>query len=440
MQIQELAADGLKREYKIVVPASQLKGQVDERLQELGRQVRMPGFRPGKVPMPVLKQRYEKSVMGEVLEQAVQHGSQQLMTERNLRPAGQPKIEIVKFEDGQDLEFSVAMEVIPEIKPVDFSTLSLERSVVEIPDLEVEENLKTLANASAAGSGSRRCRVRARQCGRDRFRGPGWWRGVRRRQGAKTSHLELGSRSFIPGFEDQLVDKRKGDKVLVKVAFPTEYSNKELAGKDAEFDVTVKEIKLLTDVALDDAMAKAIGFEDLAALRKAAREQVERDYASAGRARLKRKLLDALADTHDFVLPQGLVDAEFSVIWRQVEADMKAGRLEEEDKGKSEEQLRNEYRDIAVRRVKLGLLLSEVGRLNDIQVPNEDITRAMVNEARRYPGQEKKVIDFYQRSPEALNQLRAPIYEDKVVDHILGRKLSERRISAEGSARKASLI
>ncbi len=432
MQILDVAVDGLKREYKLVVPAAKLRDQVDDRLQELGRQVRLPGFRPGKVPMPLLKQRYEKSVIGEVLEQTLHEGSHQLMTERNLRPAGRPKVEIVKFEEGQDLEISIALEVIPEITPVDFSSLSLERSVVEVSESEVEDGLKTIAKRQRRPEPAPDDAVSkigdvlvidfAGRAGGVEFEG-GKGEGF---------HLELGSGSFVPGFEDQLAAKKKDDRVLVKVTFPDGYGNQELAGKDAEFDVTVKEIKHLTDVEIDDSLAKALGFDDLAALRKAAREQIERDYVAAARARLKRKLLDVLAERHDFVLPQGLVDAEFDVIWRQIEADMKAERLDEEDKGKSEEQLRKEYRDIAIRRVKLGLLLSEVGRVNDVQIPNEDISRAMINEARRYPGQEKKVIDFYQRSPDALNVLRAPIYEDKVVDHILSvASITERRLSPE---------
>lgn len=433
MQITETTSQGLKREYKVTVPASQLQGKVETRLLELAHQVRMPGFRPGKVPMQVLKQRYEKSVLGEVLERTVHEGSHQLLTDRNLRPAGQPKVEIVKFEDGQDLEFSVAMELIPDITPMDFKSISLERTVVDVPDSEIEESLKTLAKRQrkaepaaddhAAEKGDVVVIDFVGRTGGVEFpggKGDGF-------------HLELGSGMFIPGFEDQLVGKKKGEKVLVKVTFPEAYGNAELAGKEAEFDVTVQEVRQLKDVAIDDELAKALGFEEgVEALRKAAREQMERDYGSAARARLKRKLLDVLAEKHDFVLPEGLVDAEFQIIWSQVEADMKAGRLDDEDKGKDEAQLKTEYRDIAARRVKLGLLLSEVGRANDIQVANEEITRAMIAEARRYPGKEKQVIEFYQKSPEAMNQLRAPIYEDKVVDHILNQiQATERHVSPE---------
>lgn len=432
MQITETNADGLKREFKVVIPADKLQDQVDTRLKELGERIKMPGFRPGKVPLQLLKQRYEKSVMGEVLEKSVQEGSSQLMTEHNLRPAGQPKVEIVKFETGQDLEFSVALEVIPEITPVDFKTISLQRTVVDVPETEIEESLGRLAKRQrkaepaaddhAAQSGDVAVIDFVGRVDGKEFEGGK----------ADDFHLELGSGMFIPGFEEQLIGLKKGDKRVVKVTFPAEYGNKELAGKDAEFDVTAKEIRTHQDTPLDDEMAKAMGVDDLATLRQRVREQIERDYGMAARSRLKRVLLDLLADKHDFTLPESLVDAEFEAIWRQIEADIKAERLDDEDKGKSEDQLKSEYRDIAKRRVKLGLLLSEVGRANNIQVPNEDLTRAVINEARRYPGQEKQVVDYYQKSPEALNQLRAPIYEDKVIDFILEMaQVSERRATPE---------
>jgi len=432
MQITETSTSGLKREFKVVVPADAVQGQVETRLKELGERIRMPGFRPGKVPLQLLKQRYEKSVMGEVLEKTVHEGSHQLLNERNLRPAGQPKVEIVKFENGQDLEFSVAMEVIPEITPVDFKTLKLDRTVVDVPDSEVEESLQRLAkrqrkpepaaDGHAAQSGDVVMIDFVGRVDGKEFEGGK----------AEDFHLELGSGMFIPGFEDQLTGLTKGDAKLVKVSFPAEYGNKDLAGKPAEFDVTVKQVNQLKDTPIDEELAKALGAESLDALRKRVREQIERDYGLAGRARLKRALLDQLADKHDFTLPDGLVEAEFEAIWKQIEADIKADRLDAEDKGKTEDQLKTEYREIAKRRVKLGLLLSEVGRANNIQVPNDDLTRAVITEARRFPGQEKQVIEYYQKTPEALNQLRAPIYEDKVIDFILElAQVSERRASPE---------
>ena len=436
MQITETLNQGLKREYKIAVPAAKLREKVDGKLVELSHKLKIPGFRPGKVPMSLLKQRYEQSVMGEVLEESVQQSSQQLMTERNLRPAGQPKIELVgEFKDGTDLEFSMTMEVIPEVTPMDFTTVSLERVGVEVPESEVEDSLKRIAKRQRA-SEPVADDVAAANGDIAVIDFVGSIDGVEFEGGKADGHdLELGSGSFIPGFEEQLVGAKKGDKKTVKVTFPAEYGNAELAGKEASFGVTVQEVRRLKDVPVDDELAKSLGLPDLAELKKQARERIEKEYGAVARARVKRKLLDILADNHNFNLPETLVEAEFGAIWQQIEADLKADRLDEEDKGKSEDELKKEYRDIAERRVKLGLLLSEVGRQNNIQVPNEELSRALIQEAQRYPGQQQQVIEYYQRSPEALNQLRAPLYEEKVVDYILERaKVSERKISPEAFA------
>lgn len=436
MQITETLNQGLKREYKIAVPAAQLREKVDGKLVELGHKLKIPGFRPGKVPMSLLKQRYEQSVMGEVLEESVQQSSQQLMTERNLRPAGQPKVELVgEFKDGADLEFSMAMEVIPEVTPMDFTTVSLERVGVEVPDSEVDDSLQRIAKRQRA-SEPVADDVAAANGDIAVIDFVGSIDGVEFDGGKADGHyLELGSGSFIPGFEEQLIGSKKGDKKTVKVTFPADYGNSGLAGKEASFAVTVQEVRRLKDVPVDDELAKSLGLTDLGDLKKQARERIEKEYGAVSRARVKRKLLDILADNHNFTLPESLVDAEFGAIWTQIEADLKADRLDEEDKGKSEDELKKEYREIAERRVKLGLLLSEVGRQNNIQVPNEELSRALIQEAQRYPGQQQQVIEYYQRSPEALNQLRAPLYEEKVVDFILERaKVSERKISPEAFA------
>jgi trigger factor len=437
MQVTETNTAGLKREFKVVVPAGDLRAKVDDKLNEIGQQVRLPGFRPGKVPMAVLKKRYEKSVLGEVLNETVNEGSHKLMHDHNLRPAGQPKVEIVKFDDGADLEFSVAMEVIPDIKPMDFKTVKLERVKVDVPGTEVEERLEQMAKRQGGSD------VAADDHAAEKddvvvIDFVGRVDGAEFAGGAGTGqYLELGSGMFIPGFEDQLVGAKKGDKRQVKVTFPADYANTELAGKAAEFDVTVTEVRRPKATEINEEFAKNLGFTDLADLKKQTRERIEREYGGVSRARLKRKLLDVLADNHEFTLPEGLVDIEFGAIWRQIEEDLKNDRLDEEDKGKSEEQLKQEYRDIAVRRVKLGLLLSEVGRQNNLEVPQEELTRAVIAEARRYPGQEKQVIEFYQRSPEHLNQLRAPLYEEKVVDFILEQAdLSERSVSPEQFAKE----
>lgn len=432
MQVTETNAEGLRREFKVVIPASDYQSRLETRLHEVGRSVRVPGFRPGKVPLPLLKQRYGQSLMGEILERTVNDSSNKLMSERGLRPAGTPKIEIVSFADGNDLEYSLALELIPDITPMNFSQLKLERLVAEVPDPEVEVALERLA--------ARRRRTRPVETPRPAETGDvlvldyvGRIDGKEFRGGSATEqYVNLGGPELLPGFDERLVGARAGDRVEVKVTFPAEHPNAELAGKDAVFDVTVREHREPEAVAVDDALAKDLGTETLDSLRRTVRERIQGEYAALGRGRLKRQLLDELAKAHDFTLPAAMVNAEFEAIWRQIEADRKEGRLDPEDQGKSEDELKTEYREIAARRVKLGLLLSEVGRLNNIQVSNEEVGRAVMTEARRYPGQERQVVEFYQKTPQALAQLRAPIYEEKVVDFILElAQVTERRVSSE---------
>jgi trigger factor len=439
MEVTQTSAEGLKREFKIVVPASDLQSKMDERLEELGRSVRLPGFRPGKVPLPLLKKRFGASVMGELVERTVADTSTKALEERGLRPAGQPRVEITAFSDGSDLEYNLAVELIPEIKPVDFSSLKLERLVVDVGDAEIDEALKRLSERVAEPKPPAEPRP-AREGDVLVIDFVGRVGGAEFQGGSGTDfYLQLGSKSFIPGFEDQLVGANVGEQKAVNVTFPEDYGNKELAGKAAAFSVTVKQVLERVPAPIDDELAKKMGVESLEALREAQRKQLSADYAQLARQRLKRQLLDSLADTHDFEVPTGLVDSEFASIWHQIEEDKKADRLDPEDVGKPEEQLKDEYRAIAVRRVKLGLLLSEVGRLNNVQVTNEEVSRALMAEARRYPGQERKVIEFYQGSPQAMLQLRAPIYEDKVIDFIADTaNVSERHVTSAELAQELS--
>jgi trigger factor len=432
MQVTQTAAEGLRREFKIVIPAKDFDSEVERRLVEIGQSARLPGFRPGKVPLPVLKKRFGKSILGEVLEKKVTDSSSQVMTDHNIRPAGQPKIEIVSFDDGKDLEYTMAVEQIPEINPMDFATLELERLKVDVPESEIDEMVQRLAQrqrktkpveeARAAGKGDVLVVDFVGRIDDKEFAG-----------GSATDfHIELGADGLIPGFADQLEGVKAGEHRDVHVTFPEDYAGKEVAGKAAVFAVDVKELREPVPVAVDDELAKSIGLENLEALRNDVRRQIENDYASVSRSRLKRELLDKLADAHDFTVPGGLLDAEFEGIWQQIEADRAQGRLDPDDEGKSEDQLKSEYRAIAERRVKLGLLLSEVGRLNNIQIANEELSRAVMNEARRYPGQERQVVEYFQKSPQALAQLRAPLYEDKVVDFIVElAKTTERKVTPE---------
>jgi trigger factor len=432
MQITETSADGLKREYKVVIPAQEIENQMQSRLQELSQTIRLPGFRPGKVPMPILRQRYGQSVMGEVLEHAVNESSQRAISERGLRPAMQPKIEVTAFGEKADLEYSMALELLPDIEPVDFSTVELERLVVDIDDQQVDETLQRLASNRKQTKPI--TEDRAAQTGDILvidFKGtvngeafPG--------MDAEGHQLELGSNSFVGTFEEQLVGAKAGEHRTVTVTFPESYAAQELQGKEAVFEVDVKEIREAEPVTIDDEFAKGFGVDDLEKLKGMIRERIGQDYAQVSRSRIKRSLLDKLAESHSFDVPPGMVDVEFESIWNRLQDELKRGTAEAEDAAKSEDELKAEYRTIAERRVRLGLLLSEVGRRHNIQVSQDELNRAVVKEAQRYPGQEREVFDFFQKNPRAVDHLRAPLFEDKVIDFILElAKVNERKVTVE---------
>jgi len=418
MQVTELSADGLKREYKVVVQANDIEGRVAKRLEELQRRIRVPGFRPGKVPVSLLRKQYGRSVMGEVLEQAVSQGSQEAISQHELRPALRPQIEVTSFEEGADLEFKMALEVLPEVPKIDLKSVALTRPVALIEDDALGRGLdnfkrrfqdfEPLAEPRPSQTGDRLTIDFEGTVEGEPF------------EGGKGEDLPLvlGSGVMLPGFEDQLTGVDAGAEVMVEVTFPEEFPNKELAGKPARFAVKVNEIAAPKPVELDDDLAKAQGFDDLEALRSAFRESMEREYARASRARVKRALLDHLAENHKFEVPKGMVDLEFETIWKQISEELKnSGELE--TSGKSEDELKAEYRDIAERRVRLGLILSDIGQANELKVEQTELNAAIRAQAQRYPGQEQKVVEFFRNNPQAVDQLRAPIYEDKVVDFIL---------------------
>lgn len=430
MQITETSAEGLRRDFKVVITAQDIESRVQTRLTEVGKTLKIPGFRPGKVPMPILKQRYGQSVMGEVLEEAVNDGAQRAASDNNLRPALQPKIEVLKFDPGQDLEFAVQIEILPEIEPADLSGVEIEKPVAAVADDAVTESLSRLSKG-------RRTTEKVEE---DRAAVTGDILLIdfdgsvdgEKRPGMKGEdyELELGSGSFIPGFEDQLVGAKAGSDVTVNVTFPEAYHAAELAGKAAVFEVKVKEIRVGKDAEINDDLAKSFGFDDLEALKKAVSERMSDEYGTTSRLRAKRALLDKLAELHSFEVPAGMVEIEFEQIWKRLQEELARGGAEEE--GKDEEALKTEYRDIAVRRVRLGLLLSEIGRRNNITVSRDELNKAMIDEVRRYPGQEQQVFDFFRKNPQAVESLRAPIYEDKVVDFILGTvKVNEVTVSVE---------
>ncbi len=430
MQVTETLSDNLKREYKVVIEAKDLGEKLEARLEQIGREVRVPGFRAGKVPMAILKKRFSQSVMGEVIDQAVRDSSTQALNERGLRPALQPRIEITSFEQDKDLEYKIAVEVMPDIEVADLAKLKVERLKVTVPDQEVDEALARLASAKR----ETKALDKARPAKNDDvlvidFRGtadgeefPG--------MAGEDHHLELGSNRFVEGFEEQLVGAEVGQDREITVRFPESYVNPKLAGKKAVFAVKVKEIREAVPRAMDDDLARDLGESDLDTLRSKVRQHIQNDYGQVERAQVKRNLLDVLAESHDFQVPPGMVDAEFDGIWAQIEEERRQGRVDPDDEGKSDEDLKAEYRDISERRVRLGLLLSEVGRLNGIEVSQEELNRAIMAEAQSHSGHEREVIEFYQRTPEAMANLRAPLYEDKVIDFILDLAVvTERNVS-----------
>ncbi|GLQ07156.1 trigger factor [Sneathiella chinensis] len=430
MQVTQTSSEGLKRDFTVVVEAAEIESKVTEKLTTVGTQVRLPGFRPGKVPMSVLRQRFGKSVMGEVLEEAVNESSQKALNDNDLRPAQQPKIEITKFDEGSDLEFTIEVEIMPDFEPMDFSKLKLEKLVAEVEEEKVDEAVQQIAAHQKNFQKVARNR-KSKEGDALLIDFVGKVDGVAFEGGSAEGHLlELGSGQFIPGFEDQLVGQKGGEEVDVTVTFPENYGAEHLAGKEAVFEVKVHEVQEAADVEIDDDFAKKLGLDDLAALKDAVRGRIQDEYNQLGRQTLKRNMLDALADAHDFEVPPGMKAAEFDNIWSQFQQELERSGEKLEDQDQSEEELREEYSKIAERRVRLGLLLAEVGRLNNIDVSNEEVQQAMFAQARNFPGQEQQIFQMFQQNPEMQNSLRAPIFEDKVVDFIAElAKVEEKTVS-----------
>jgi len=433
MEVTESSAEGLDRKFTVKVPASELDEKLVARLEEIKGQVHLKGFRKGKAPVSFLKKMYGKGVMGEIVQEIVTETSQKAFSDRNLQPAGSPHPHFHSDMDDviagkADLEYDVHAEILPEFEPMDVAELKLTRPVADIPEEDIQEALQRIADQQTTYAPRKETQkskkgdmLTVNYVGRidgEEFDGG---------KGEKVD-IVLGSDTFIPGFEKQLTGAKAGDDVKVEVTFPEDYGAKDLAGKDAVFDVNVVEVKEPEKVEIDDELAKKMGVDSLDDLKARIKERIEADYKQLSRGHLKRALLDKLDEAHEFDLPKGMVDSEFDQIWRQVEA---AGR-DEEDEDKSEDELKEEYRKIAERRVRLGLVLAEIGKRADVQVPQEDLQREMINMARSYPGQEKEILEFYQKNPAAVQQIRAPLFEEKVVDYIFERaEVKDKKVSKE---------
>ena len=420
MQVTETLSDGLKRGFTVVVPAADIESRRAKRLAELGKTVRLAGFRPGHVPAAVVKQRYGGAVTAEVLEESVNQATQQVLEDRGLRSALQPKVEVVSMEEAKGLEFKVELELLPEITLPDFGSIALTRLKAEPPAEVIDRALNEIA--------ARQRKMEDIEETRPAVTGEflmvdfvGSIDGTPFPGGAATDlDIEVGGSGFIPGFTEQMEGMAPGDVRTISVTFPESYGVPDLAGKAASFEITAKKLKRAVLPPIDETLAEGLGFDGgMDELRKAIAAQAQREYDSMSRMRIKRELLDALSERASFPVPPTMVEGEFSQIWQRLEADRKEGKLDEDDKGKDEATLQAEYRAIAERRVRLGLLLSEIGRSNGITVTPDELTRAMRAEAGRYPGQEQKVLEFFRKNPQAADSLRGPIFEEKVVDYVL---------------------
>ncbi len=436
MQVIETLNDGLRRGFEVTLAAADLASRGESRLAELGRDLRLPGFRPGKVPLSVVRQRYGGAVRAEIVEKSVSEATEKLLGERGLRPASEPRVglkdEAGAIEPDRDLAFTVELELLPEITVPDLGAIALERLVATPDDASIDKALEEVRKRNRTFEDVDE--VRPAAVGDVLVTDfVGTIDGVAFPGGTATDiAVEVGGEGFIPGFTTQLEGLSPGDARTIHVTFPDDYQATELAGKAAAFEVTAKTLRRTVEPALDDALAKSIGFDDLGRVRDAVREQMSAEYRQISRLRIKRALLDRLSEGAGFEAPPTMVEAEFGQIWNRIEAERKAGRLDEEDRAKDEETLRTEYRAIAERRVKLGLLLAEIGRANGIQVGADEMARAIRAEAGRYPGQEQQVLKFFQSNPRAADTLRGPIYEDKVVDFVLElAAVTERSVTPE---------
>ncbi|MFZ0124468.1 MAG: trigger factor [Xanthobacteraceae bacterium] len=427
MQVTQTHSDGLRHEFKIVVPASDLEARLDNRVSEIKDTVRLNGFRPGKVPPAHLKKIYGRSLMAEAIEALVRETNAKIVTDNGFKLAMEPKVTLPEGKDeiesvftGQsDLSYTVALEVLPPITLADFKGIKIERPVAEVTAAEIDEAVSRIANQnrpfSARADGGKVAsgdRVTISYAGK--IDGEAFEGGT-----GDDIVVNVGSNTFIPGFEEQLIGMAAGEARTVNVRFPNNYLAEKLAGKDAVFEVTAKSIEAPGEVTIDDAFAKSLGLETLDKLKDAIKDRLTREHAAASRQKLKRVLLDRLDELHKFDAPPTMVEDEFNNVWKTVLSDLESSGKSFADEATTEEKAKAEYRAIADRRVRLGLVLAEIGEKNNIKVNDEELSRAAADRARQFPGQEQQVWEYYRKNPQALASLRAPIYEEKVVDFIV---------------------
>jgi trigger factor len=422
MELIESQAEGLSRVYRVVASAADLQARLAAKIEEVRPKMRLNGFRPGKVPPAHIRKLYGPSMMQDIINETVQKSTQEGLARENVRVASEPRPELESdinqvIAGQQDLAFKLHVEVMPEFTPADVRSVSLVKIVAPVSEEQVETRLAELAKSSRRFAEKDGPAAEGDQVVIDFI---GSIDGEAFEGGAATdASVEIGAGRFIPGFEEQLIGAAPGEERTLDVVFPDAYPVERLKGKAASFAVTVKAVKAPAETEIDEALAQDVGFESLQALRSALRDRLEQEHSAQTRIRAKRALFDKLDALHDFPLPPGMVNAEFDQIWRQLSADRDAGRLDAEDASKSEEELRIEYRRIAERRVRLGLLLAEVGRRNDVDLTQEEVREGLIAQVRRFPGQEQSIYDLYVRNPQLMAQVRAPLYEEKVVDFML---------------------
>jgi trigger factor len=438
MNVTETTAEGLRRQLKVVIGAEELEKRLSARLDELKGRARIKGFRPGHVPKEHLRKVYGRSVMAEVVQQAVAETSREALSQREERPAFQPTVglpedeaEIDKiFAGASDLAYTLSFEVLPKFELMDFSKVALEKPVAEVTEADIDQSIDRVRASKlryppkdgAAETGDRLIIDFTGSIDGKPFEGGS----------TEDAPIVLGGGNFIPGFEEGLAGVRAGEEREIEATFPETYPEASLAGKTAHFAVKVKEVGAPETPPLDEEFAKGLGLESIEKLREMIKQRLEQDRASASRLKLKRALLDALNKGHDFELPPTLVDNEFQAIWQQITADLERSKRSFEDEGTTEEKARQDYREIAERRVRLGLILSEVGTRSQITITDEEVSRALLERVRQFPGQERKVYDHYRNNPQLLAELRAPIFEDKAVDYVLElAKVTEMKVSPE---------
>jgi trigger factor len=438
MQIVDKSGEGLSRVFGVTVPMADLNEALDARIAEVTPTLNIKGFRPGKVPTAHVRRLYGKALMSEVVEKTLNETTQKVLEDNKLRPAGDPDLKPegdmeAVMEGKADLAYEIAVDVMPDFEPIDPATLSLKRPVYEPTTAEVDDAVADLAKQNRTYEAKTGKTVKAKDGDMVVIDFLGKLDGVAFAGGAaEDAELVLGSGQFIPGFEEQLVGAKPDTDVEVKVTFPEAYQSEELRGKEAIFEVKVKAVKGPVDSPADDAFAERLGIENLEKLRELLKSNLEKEYAGASRFKLKRALLDQLDTKHDFPLPPKMVEAEFAAIWQQVEQDKAAGDLPPEDLKKSDKKLKEEYRKIAERRVRLGLVLAEIGRANNVQVTEQELGEAMRTEAMKYGPQAQQVFDLFRQNPNAQQQLRAPIFEDKVVDLIVEKaKVKDTKVSKD---------